>query len=504
MKCQHCGSMVSPDEFVVKSKSQGEDISEMDMTLFTCSGCGAELQGTEDSQVGFCPYCGGQSLLQKPGGGRSMPERLIPFQVSKDHCADLFKRHTQKVLYLPRELKNAAHLRSFTGIYMPYYEYDVQLGRSNITGKKTVESTSSYETINTYQIDASVAGDYCGVPYDASKYYDDEIAARCLPFDMKKERSFNAAYLSGFYADASTVPAETYYRDAERTASSDIVDEVSARVYQQSGIKVEKEKSSVEAHTRGHHATMFPLWFLTWRKDDRVAYAVVNGESGKVVSDLPVDMKAFSSGCAAMAVVIFLLLEIFVQPTPVLTSLVSIWAAAMMAASIRSSTRRIFEKETHVYDKGWSGSKEPVITEADQNAKKVKKVKKFLDIEGYPLMAFAIIAVTAIVQLADIKSVTGVIGVAALFYVLLTVIKILGWQKSLPQKQPLLAIFPVLAAVALNAAIVIISPVNDFWYYLGDAACILILTVSSVFMLQVYNIGTTRPLPHLFDREEVQ
>ena len=279
---------------------------------------------------------------------------------------------------------------------------------------------------------------------------------------------------------------------------------MSARVYQQSGIKVEKEKSSVEAHTRGHHATMFPLWFLTWRKDERVAYAVVNGESGKVVSDLPVDMKAFSSGCAAMAVVIFLLLEIFVQPTPVLTSLVSILAAAMMAASIRSSTRRIFEKETHVYDKGWSGSKEPVITEADQNAKKVKKVKKFLDIEGYPLMAFAIIAVTAIVQLADIKSVTGVIGVAALFYVLLTVIKILGWQKSLPQKQPLLAIFPVLAAVALNAAIVIISPVNDFWYYLGDAACILILTVSSVFMLQVYNIGTTRPLPHLFDREEVQ
>ncbi len=88
MKCQHCGTMISPDEFEVKNSSTGENVpgeyfsgpdqagdeisgsaepSETGsgaghagsmLTLFTCSSCGAELQGTADSQVGFCPYCG--------------------------------------------------------------------------------------------------------------------------------------------------------------------------------------------------------------------------------------------------------------------------------------------------------------------------------------------------------------------------------------------------------------------------------------------------------------
>ena len=121
MKCQHCGSMISPDRFEVRNSSTGEEISESELTLFTCGSCGAQLHGTEESQVGFCPYCGGQSLLQSKKDGKSMPERIIPFQVSKERCSSLFTDYTKKVRYLPKELRNAAYLKSFTGIYMPYY-----------------------------------------------------------------------------------------------------------------------------------------------------------------------------------------------------------------------------------------------------------------------------------------------------------------------------------------------------------------------------------------------
>ena len=504
MKCQHCGSMIPPEQFDVKNRSTGEDIAEQELTLFTCSACGAELQGTEESQVGFCPYCGGQSLLQSSGGGKNMPERLIPFQVSRERCTDLFKEHTQKVRYLPRELKDAAHLKNFTGIYMPYYEYDVELGASHIQGTKVVQSTPKYDVVNTYSINASVSGNYCGVPYDASKYYDDEIAARVLPFDMKKERPFRPAYLSGFYADASTVPAETYYRDAEQTASDDIVAEVGELVRMQDGIKVDSAKSRVDARTRGHHSTMFPLWFLTWRKDERVAYAVVNGESGKVVSDLPVDMKSFAAGCAVIAVILFLLLELLVQPTPLITSVVSLIAAALMAGSIRNSTRRIFEKQTHAHDKGWSGGK---TLEIKEKGTKIKKpgLEKFRNFSDYLLFA-AVIVISFIYNTESLswKMIARLTAFAVIIYLVVTILKVLKWQKSVPQRQPILAILPVMAAVILNAAIVFLSPVNDVWYYLGDAACILILIIASVIMLQVYNIGTTRPLPRLFDREEVQ
>ena len=553
MKCQHCGSMISPDQFEVRNSSTGEDISESELTLFTCGSCGAQLHGTEESQVGFCPYCGGQSLLQSKKDGKSMPERIIPFQVSKERCSSLFADYTKKVRYLPKELRNAAYLKSFTGIYMPYYEYDVELGASHIVGTKTVKSTSQYDLVNTYSIDASVDGDYCGVPYDASKYYDDEIAARVLPFDMKKEQPFRPAYLSGFYADASTVPAETYYEDAEKTASSDIVEEVSRLVNKQDGITVETRSSRVDALTRGHHSTMFPLWFLTWRKGDRVAYAVVNGESGKVVSDLPVDAKTFSLGCAAIALIVFLILELLVQPTPLLTSLISLVAAGLMTWSIKTSTKRIFEKQTHVKDKGWTGQKPPVVKQKDtylrqtsdnnkagsnnkdnnagnkednivgngadnikaDNSKAGKNkagknkagkiniagfIDKFITVVGF----LTAIILSTVIENMNLYLFSIITAITVVVYMAFNVVKILRWQRSIPQWRPSFAIVAVSAAAILNAAIIFIHPVDDFWYYLGDAVCILILVAASAVMLNVYNISTTRPLPRLFDREEVR
>ena len=65
MRCQYCKSIFSPEEYEVRNQSRETDPSGEGLTVFTCNSCGAALQGTEDSQVGFCPYCGGQSLLQK-------------------------------------------------------------------------------------------------------------------------------------------------------------------------------------------------------------------------------------------------------------------------------------------------------------------------------------------------------------------------------------------------------------------------------------------------------
>ncbi len=490
MQCQYCKSIFSPEEYEVRNQSRETDPSGEGLAVFTCSSCGAALQGTEDSQVGFCPYCGGQSLLQT-AGGRNATEYIVPFEVSKEKCAELFGAFTKKVRYLPKAMKDAAQLQSFTGIYMPYYEYDVELGASSIKGKKTVENNARYEVINTYQIDAEVEGDYCGVPYDASRYLDDEIAARVLPFDMEKKKPFRASYLSGFYADASTVPAETYARDAQTQAAKDIIAEVGQRVMAEEGIRVDTEASEIEAHTRGHHSALLPLWFLTWRQDQRVAYAVVNGESGKIVSDLPVDMKGFAIGCAAIAAVLFALLELLFQPTPILTSVLSLIAGVLMAFSVRSSTKRIFEKATHAHDKGWGGEAAPQKKKA-----------------GGVLLTLLIFVAAAVAGLAALGSDEEILpklaAVLCSLITLLTARKVAAWQGSIPEKQPILAILLVLFGVLVNAMIVFISPVSDLWYYLGDAACILILVLAAVVMMRVYNIGTTRPLPKLFDREEVR
>ena len=501
MRCQYCKSVFKPEEYRIINQSAEKTGPEPGLSTFTCNGCGAELQGTEESRVGFCPYCGGQSLLQTASGGRNLTESIIPFQVTREECAARFHDYTKTVRYLPRELKNAAHLQSFTGIYMPYYEYDVQLGASQIKGKKTVESNSRYEVINTYQIDAQVEGDYCGVPYDASRYLDDEIAARILPFDKSKERPFQASYLSGFYADASTVKPEVYTRDAQAQAAKDIIAEVGERVLAEDGITVDAEASTVEAHTRGYRSALLPMWFLTWRKNDRVAYAVVNGESGKVVTDLPVDMRSFAIGCGVIAAALFAVLELLFQPTPLITSVLSLIAGTLMALAVRNAAKRIFEKQTHANDKGWTSDAQPDVQQTGQVKQKKKKQS------GFPVLLAVLIGVSGVFyafNFAEGSFFPVIIAAAAAVISILAARKVAGWQSAIPEKQPLTAILLVLAAVLINAVIVLIEPASDLWYYLGDAVCILILVLASVFMMRVYNIGTMRPLPKLFDRKEVR
>ena len=499
MKCRHCESVFPPEEYRVLDHSTQSSFPEEGLTMFTCAGCGAALQGTEESQVGFCPYCGGQSLLHIGKNEKNATEYLLPFQVSKEKCAELFRENAKKVRYLPRELKNPEHLKSFTGIYMPYYEYDVQMGQSHIKGT-TVENHASYEIVNTFQIDASVSDNLCSVPFDASRYLDDEIASRLLPYDRRKERQFNAAYLSGFYADASTVPPKTYYRDAEAQASKDVVEEVAERIRAEQGITVDTKTSHVDAKTQGHHSALLPMWFLTWRKGDRVAYAVVNGESGKVVSDLPVDLRAFFAGCGMIAVILFAVLELLFQPTPLLTSVISLIAGVLMAATVCKSTKQIFEKQTHVHDKGWSVVAKPVVQEVQTEIKRKRQPKTNLPLAL--LVFFGTIAAFFVLPFVH-ASLPQLIAIAAVIYLVLEIRKVVSWQRAIPEKQPLISMVLILAAVILNAVIVFVTPVSDFWYYLGDAACILILVAASVGMTQVYNMGATRPLPKLFDRNEV-
>ena len=528
MKCQHCGSKIRPEQFEVENSSSGEDISGRELKMFTCRDCGAELQGTDESQVGFCPYCGGQSLLQSAQVGKAEPERIIPFQVSKERCKQLFLDKTRPVPYLPKDMKNADYLDSFTGIYMPYYEYDLEVGTSCIFGKIITESTSEYDKYDLYTIDLETDGDYCGVPFDASKYFDDEIAASLVPFDIDKERPFRPAYLSGFYADAATVPAELYYQDAEKLACKDIVDEVSLHMQDRKDkMIVEPKTSTIKTHARGYHLAMFPYWFLTWRRKNRVAYAVVNGESGKLVSDLPVDMKSFSFWCAAIAVILFAVLEMFVQPTTMITSVLSLAAGVLMAHTIHKSTKSILDRQTHANDKGWTGIQktedEPVKKKrrtagkaSENRPAKKKESKPLIDWSKHPKLTIATIIfmilflqmIAALVFWLIASHIRFIlypkyISVLCVLYLVLKGKKVLDMQKQIPEKQPSISILLVAVAGIVNAAILFISPVDDFWYYLGDAAVIVTLIAASFLMLQIYNITVTRPLPRLFDREEV-
>lgn len=506
MTCQHCGSTCDPQAFVVREQgidAGAEYATQTGMARFTCQNCGAALEGTDDSLIGFCPYCGGQSMVRGTAQSSEV-EYLVPFSVDKTRCMELYANYTRRIRYLPKELRDPAYIEKFTGIYMPFYHYDIDLGEASVTGTKTVEHHSRYDVIHHYRIDAHVNSRYDrGATFDASRYLDDEVSQRTQPFELEDEKPFNPAYLAGFYADVSTVQPELYNEDAQEQAASDIVESIAQREMDVNGISVARAGYDIESTTVAHHAALLPMWFLTWRKNDRVAYAVINGQTGKVVSDLPLDQRSFWIGSAIVSAIIFAVMELLFQPTPIVTSLISLGAALFMALSIRSSAKRELDYHQHTFDKGWQDEdgaqgKEP---------KKKKRGGEAAQMVGIVFGVFALVFVVGFSLASSSAAITGLrltLPVLTLGCAIVTTVNVLMWNKKAKNTHAVIAILILVLTVLLNTAIVLISPVNDGYYYIGDAVCIVGLIATAVEMIRIYNRATTRPLPKLFDREEVQ
>ena len=61
---------------------------------------------------------------------------------------------------------------------------------------------------------------------------------------------------------------------------------------------------------------MLPVWFMTWKNKSRLCYAVVNGNTGKMFTEVPSDLKKYTLSSIILSIPIFLLLESFLTLMP--------------------------------------------------------------------------------------------------------------------------------------------------------------------------------------------
>ena len=130
-------------------------------------------------------------------------------------------------------------------------------------------------------------------------------------------KEFTPTFLSGFYADTADVDSEAYRMEAENFATEESVKKVrSAEEFAGMSITGSLGPGSLGTRTKEVDSTMFPVWFMSYRNGDRVAYATVNGQTGKVVADLPIDTRKYVWGSLILAIPIFILLNLFFTLMP--------------------------------------------------------------------------------------------------------------------------------------------------------------------------------------------
>lgn len=310
MKCIFCDSQYDP--YAVKDKSTEVSEGYYEINSFICPQCGGEMLGDDTDVTAFCSFCGAANVLSSRLVKEKRPDKIIPFKVTKEQCKKAYLEKAKKTWFVAKEYKDAKYVDGFRGIYMPYWQYD-QCAKGKLTLKGTTTHTKgNYEYTEHYDLKGKIDAECDGLAYDASSSFSDNISQMLAPYDIKEETAFTPAFMSGFYADTADLSEEIYQETAKKVASAGIY----AKLKQEPSFKKYTMKDTNNTQTMQNKLTvsksyrnMYPVWFMSYRNKDRVAYSTINGQNGRVVANLPKNPTAYLLASLALAVPIFLLLS---------------------------------------------------------------------------------------------------------------------------------------------------------------------------------------------------
>ena len=327
--CPHCGTKENPQTysaFGAFAEEYGTDPEEMDAILYSCPQCGGSIYSTESSVNGFCSYCGANVTLKSRMVKMKYPRYVAPFRIDKEECKKRYLAYAKKAFFAPKELKNPEYPDRFRGIYMTYWGYNVHMeGYLALDGKRDYVSLP-YHYTECYKCSGWVNAEYKGIFFDASSTFEDHYSEQVAPFNYHALVKFNPAYLSGFYADLPDLSDEIYEENAINLSKDNLFRSSQLRK-SFPGMNFDEEqkerfRSTMDAYCSETYTVFFPIWFLSYRHKDDMACAVVNGQTGRIVSDFPVSEKKFLLFGFLLALPLFLLFSLL--PTFSLSALLII------------------------------------------------------------------------------------------------------------------------------------------------------------------------------------
>lgn len=264
--CEYCKTQFDADYL----SSAFSDAEYMEMNIFSCSSCGAELAMTEYETSSYCIYCGQPTIAFNRISNELKPKYIIPFKISKQQAISNIRNSLTKGFFVPRKIKNFKE-EYVRGIYIPYWLFDMDCSCS-----LTISDTQLlYEIANTH---------FSGIPVDASLRINDEVSQRLEPYYTADIQPFHPSYLSGFYSDCYDVSVEDAEELAKDRATKIFLDEIKSNLKKQ---KIEHYKAHPNCNITARSYIMMPAWFLTFNYKNEPYTFLVNGQTGKVVGSVP-------------------------------------------------------------------------------------------------------------------------------------------------------------------------------------------------------------------------
>ena len=312
MKCPYCdtefevSTLQSYDQVLQEEKpdsmqwdtapgTQWEQGEADGLRVYQCQSCGGEIVGDENTGATACPYCGNPVVMMGQFAGALKPDYVIPFKLDKQAAIQALRRHYQGKKLLPKVFQDENHIREVKGVYVPFWLFDTD-AEADIRYKATrvrAWSDSSYNYTETSHFAVSRGGSlgFRQVPVDGSTKMEDDLMESIEPYDFSQAVDFQTAYLAGYLADKYDVDAEASIQRANERIKRSTEEAFASTVVGYTTVL--PEASHVELKNSQAKYALYPVWLLNTEWEGKKYTFAMNGQTGKLVGDLPMDKAAY-------------------------------------------------------------------------------------------------------------------------------------------------------------------------------------------------------------------
>lgn len=286
-----------------QSWSEGE---EDGLRVYVCNSCGGEIVGDETTAATSCPYCDNPVVFKGQFAGSLRPDLVIPFKLDKKAAKQALINHYKGKTLLPKVFKDQNHIDEVKGVYVPFWLFDTDAD-ADVRYKATKtrfwsDSNYNYTATSFFAVSRSGKLGFENVPVDGSTKMADDLMESIEPFNIGDAVDFQTAYLAGYLADKYDVSAQESIERANERIKRSTEDAFASTVVGYNSVI--PEYSSVRfANGRARYA-LYPVWLLntTWN-GNKYTFAM-NGQTGKLVGNLPVDKAAYKKWLFGLAGII--------------------------------------------------------------------------------------------------------------------------------------------------------------------------------------------------------
>jgi len=311
MKCPFCDSEFDIDAIQNNEASDAERPDNIEwnndavkfredeatgMRVYICNSCGGEIVADETTAATSCPFCDNPVVIKGQVSNELKPDLIIPFKLDKKAAKEALKKHIGTKKFIPKVFKDENHIDEIRGIYVPYWIFDCLADATASFDAQTISTWSDskyrYTKTSHYRVMRSGKLEVSSLPVDGSSKMADDLMESIEPFNSADAVDFNTAYLAGYLADKYDVDVDECIKRANERIKQSINSSLKDTVSDHYSI-VGGASSTMNVEKGSYKYALYPVWILNTSWNGEKFVFAVNGQTGKIVGDLPLDKSAF-------------------------------------------------------------------------------------------------------------------------------------------------------------------------------------------------------------------